>query len=276
MLARHRSGATMRTEFDRVAVTRHDAVAVLSLNHPEVVNAISSRMIEGAMKAIDMIAAPEAGFRALIFTGEGRGFCSGANLTDAPMAGDDIPTGIGKRLDTLYHPLLRRLRALPMPIITAVNGPAVGIGLSFALMGDIVYAARSAYFLHSFARIGLVPDGGSTWLLPRLIGLARARELSFLAERLTADKALAWGLVNAVFDDAGLLPEALETARRLAEGPTVALAALRCLYWESPHNSYDEQLELERLSQMRAGGTADFIEGVSAFLQKREPHFSGK
>lgn len=266
----------MRTEFDRVAVTRHGAVAVLSLNHPEVVNAISSGMIDGAMKAIDMIAAPESDIRALVFTGEGRGFCSGANLTDAPMAGDDIPTSIGKRLDTLYHPLLRRLRDLPMPVVTAVNGPAVGIGLSFALMGDIVLAGRSAYFLHSFARIGLVPDGGSTWLLPRLIGLARARQMSFLCERVSAEKAVDWGLINAAFDDTELMTEALKTAQSLAEGPTVALAALRRLYWESPGNSYEEQLELERESQMRAGATADFIEGVSAFLQKRDPRFSGK
>ncbi|MDE2182422.1 MAG: enoyl-CoA hydratase/isomerase [Alphaproteobacteria bacterium] len=264
----------MRTEFERVVVTAHDGVAVLSLNHPEVVNAISAPMIDGAMRALDMIAA--AGFRAMIFTGEGRGFSSGANLADRPHDVGDIPAGIGRTLDKLYHPLLRKLRDLPMPIVTAVNGPAVGVGMSFALMGDIVLAARSAYFLHSFTRIGLVPDGGSTWLLPRLIGLARARELSFLSERLSAEKALAWGLINGVCEDAELMGEALKTARKLAEGPSTALKALRRLYWESPHNTYEQQLDLERACQQSAAGTSDFVEGVTAFLQKRPPRFTGQ
>jgi 2-(1,2-epoxy-1,2-dihydrophenyl)acetyl-CoA isomerase len=265
----------MRTDFERVYVTRHGDVAVLTLNHPEVVNAISAPMMDGAMKALDFIV--EGGVRAMVLTGEGRGFSSGANLAEGPAEGaTSITDNIAMRLDKLYHPLLRRLRDLPMPLISAVNGPAVGIGLSFALMGDLVFAARSAYFLHSFTRIGLVPDGGSTWLLPRLIGLARAREMSLLSEKVPAEKAVAWGLINGVFDDETLLDDVLKIAARLADGPTVALAGIRRLYWESPHNTHEEQLEREKHYQQIAGGTQDFIEGVSAFLSKRPPSFAGK
>ena len=277
MLALRGDRVRMPTEFERIRVTRQGDTALLVLNHPEIVNAISAKMIGGALLALDFVARPDNGFRALVITGEGRGFCSGANLAEG-LAEDaaDIPAAIGARLDKLYHPLLRQLRDLPLPIVTAVNGPAVGIGMSIALMGDIVVAARSAYFLQGFARIGLVPDGGSTWLLPRLIGLARARELSLLAEKLPAEKALEWGLINRVFPDEALLDEAGKLAGKLAEGPTVALAAMRRLYWASPLNSYEQQLDLERQCQMEAGGTQDFVEGVSAFLQRRPSGFTGK
>ena len=267
----------MRTDFDRVSVAAHGPIAVLSLNHPEVMNALSGKMLAGAAEALDAIAEPENGFRAMIFTGEGKSFCSGANLADEPAPGaTDIPSNIRIRMDAYYHPLLRRLRDLPMPVVVAVNGPAVGIGMSFALMGDIVLAARSAYFLQAFAKIGLIPDGGSTWMLPRLIGMARARELSLLAEKLAPEKALEWGLINRVCDDAVLMDEAMTIAGRLAEGPTLALAAMRRLYWESPQNGYEQQLELERHYQVAAGATDDFKEGVTAFLQKRPPSFQGK
>ena len=267
----------MRTEFERVYVVKHGAAALLTLNHPEVMNAASAKMIHGVIEALEFVARADNGFRALVITGEGRGFCSGANLAEGPAEGaSDIPTAIGTRLDTLYHPFLRKLRDFPLPIVTAVNGPAAGIGMSIALMGDLVVAARSAYFLQAFARIGLVPDGGSTWILPRLIGLARARELSLLAEKLPAEKALEWGLINCVFDDGALTDEALKLAAKLADGPTVALAAMRRMYWESPHNTYEQQLEVERRSQQEAGKTQDFMEGVGAFLQKRPPSFKGK
>ncbi len=169
----------MKTEFERAYVTAHGKVAVLTLNHPEAMNAAGIKLVRGAAKALDFIENKDNGFRAMILTGEGRGFCSGANL--AERGGEE--TGVGHALETVYHPFLRRLRDLSIPFVTAVNGAAAGVGMSIALMGDLVVASKSAYFLQAFARIGLVPDGGSTWLLPRLVGLARAKELSLLAER---------------------------------------------------------------------------------------------
>jgi 2-(1,2-epoxy-1,2-dihydrophenyl)acetyl-CoA isomerase len=168
------------------------------------------------------------------------------------------------------------LRSLHCPLVTSVNGPAAGAGMSFALMGDMVLCARSAYFLQAFRRIGLVPDCGSTWLLPRLIGRARAIELSLMGERLSAEKALAWGLVNRVVDDAVLWDETMKLARELADGPTIALSLIRKLYWESPDNSFEEQLNLEFESQRSAGTTEDFREGVTAFFEKRPAKFRGK
>ena len=265
----------MRTDFERAHVTAHGSVAVLTLNHPEVMNAASMKMLRGMNAALDHIEAKESGFRAIVMTGEGRGFCSGANLSEPPES-DGGRVGIGATLELGYHPLLRRLRDLKMPLVAAVNGAAAGVGMSIALMGDLVLAARSAYFLQAFARIGLVPDGGSTWLLPRFIGLARARELSLLAEKLPAEKALEWGLINQVHGDGALLESALKLAGRLADGPTQSLGLIRRMYWESPHNSYEAQIDLERRSQQIAGKTEDFAEGIAAFLQKRPAMFKGK
>lgn len=166
----------MRTDFERCHVTQRGAVAVLTLNHPETVNAASFSMMQGCLRAMDLIEATPT-FRALVFTGEGRGFCSGANLAEPPPGAADL----GEVLEKTYHPLLRRLRDTHLPIVTALNGPAAGVGVSLALMGDLVIAARSAFLAVGFTRLGLVPDGGSTWLLPRLVGLARARELAHAA-----------------------------------------------------------------------------------------------
>ena len=259
-------------EFDRASLEIDGSVGILKFNHPEVMNAISPEMVGGLIKAITEAQKPHHGVRCLILTGEGRGFSAGANLQPGSTADADAAT----LLETLFHPLLRRFRDLPFPLVTAVNGAAAGVGMSFALMGDLILCARSAYFLQAFRRIGLVPDGGSTWILPRLIGKARATELSLLGERLPAAKALEWGLVNRVFEDAELMTKALEFARELASGPTVALGMIRQLYWESPHNTYEQQLDRERQMQGRAGRTADFKEGVRAFLQKRPANFKGE
>ncbi len=262
----------MRTEFDRAYVTAHGRVAVLTLNHPEAMNAAGTKLVRGAAKAIDFIENKDNGFRAAILTGEGRGFCSGANLSER---GSGEETGVGHALETIYHPFLRRLRDLSIPLVTAVNGAAAGVGMSIALMGDLVVASRSAYFLQAFTRIGLVPDGGSTWLLPRLIGLARAKELSLLAERLPAEKAFEWGLINRVAGDNELMDEALKLAHQLADGPA-SLTVTRHLYWQSPLNTYEEQLDLERKGQEQSQKTQDFVEGVTSFLQKRPAKFHGK
>ncbi|HWD48397.1 MAG TPA: enoyl-CoA hydratase/isomerase [Rhizomicrobium sp.] len=264
----------MRKDFERCHVTAHGNVAVVTMNHPEVMNAASVKMVYGLSDAIDYIQQPDSGFRAAILTGEGRGFCSGANLTEQPEE-RTARGGTGSALETAYHPLLRRFRDMTMPLVTAVNGPAAGVGMSFALMGDLIIAGRSAYFLQAFARIGLVPDGGSTWLLPRMVGLARAKELSLLAEKLPAELALEWGLINRVVDDGALMESALSLAKRLADGPTQSLALIRRLYWDSPNNSYEVQLDQEKQSQQKAGKTKDFIEGVMAFSQKRPAKFTG-
>lgn len=258
----------MTQSFDRVTVSADGRVAVLALNHPEVLNAVSARIIAGAMAALDFIE-NDAQFRALVLTGEGKAFCAGANLSE-------IAPGLsaGDMLEQVYHPFLRRLTHFRWPVVTAVNGPAVGIGMSFALSGDLTIAARSAFFQQGFSKLGLVPDGGSSWLLPRLIGLARARELALLSEKLPAEKALEWGLINCVADDAGLRPEAMALAEKLADGPA-ALALTRRLFWESPGNGYEEQLALEQAAQQRASESADFQEGLAAFHQKRPPRFTG-
>ncbi len=259
-------------EFARAKLDIDGQVAILTLNHPEVMNAVSAEMLGGLMNALDHALDPKTGARCILLTGAGRGFCSGANLQPGSRASRDA----GDILETAYHPFLRRLRELPMPLVTAVNGAAAGVGMSIALMGDLALCARSAYFLQAFRRIGLVPDGGSTWILPRLIGRARALELSMLGERLPAEKALEWGLIARVIDDSELMPKALELARELAAGPTVALGLIRKLYWESLENSYEQQLNLERQSQGRAGRSRDFSEGVRAFLEKRPAKFTGE
>ena len=212
--------------------------------------------------------------RCLIVTGAGRGFCAGANLQ--PSGNVSGQRDAGSVLETHYHPMLRKLRELPMPIVSAVNGAAAGVGMSLALMGDLVLCAQSAYFLQAFRRIGLVPDGGSTWILPRLVGRARAMELSLMGEKLPAEKALEWGLIYRVVDDAQLMDEAKKLARDLASGPTVALSLIRKLYWDSNENTYEQQLNLERQMQGKAGNSADFNEGVRAFLEKRPAKFKGE
>jgi 2-(1,2-epoxy-1,2-dihydrophenyl)acetyl-CoA isomerase len=260
----------MRTDYDRCYVTTRDGVAILTLNDPQTVNAASFRMMRGCLKAMDAIEA-DPGLRAIILTGEGRGFCSGANLTEPPPEGADL----GETLERTYHPLLRRLRDTGLPIVTAMNGPAAGVGMSLALMGDLVVAARSAFFALGFTRLGLVPDGGATWHLPRLIGLARARELALLGERLPAEKAQAWGLIHKAVDDESVLDEALMLALRLSRGPK-ALALTRKLFWESYSNSFEEQLGQEQAAQRAAGATSDFREGLAAFFEKRDPEFRGE
>jgi 2-(1,2-epoxy-1,2-dihydrophenyl)acetyl-CoA isomerase len=251
-------------------VTAQDGVAILTLSDPQTVNAASLRMMQGCLKAMDAIEADPT-LRALVLTGEGRGFCSGANLTEPPPEGADL----GETLERTYHPFLRRLRDTRLATVTAVNGPAAGVGMSLALMGDLVIAARSAFFALGFTRLGLVPDGGATWLLPRLIGLARSRELALLGDRLPAEKAQAWGLIYKAVDDESLADEALMLALRLSRGPK-ALAMTRKLFWESSGHTFEEQLKQEQAAQRAAGNSRDFREGLAAFFEKRDPEFKGE
>jgi 2-(1,2-epoxy-1,2-dihydrophenyl)acetyl-CoA isomerase len=250
-------------------------VATLKLDHQEVMNAVSADMLGGLQEALNAIEAKKTEVRCVVLTGAGRAFCTGANLSGRNNAGAAQGSGVSI-LETGYHPFLRRLRNLPCPLITSVNGPAAGAGMSIALMGDIIVAAKSAYFLQAFRRIGLVPDCGSTWMLPRLVGKSRAVELSLLGERLPAEKALEWGMINRVCEDGALAAETKKLADDLASGPTVAMAHIRTLYWESPHNSFEEQLDLEVQTQKLARVADDHREGVAAFLEKRPAKFTGR
>jgi 2-(1,2-epoxy-1,2-dihydrophenyl)acetyl-CoA isomerase len=262
-------------QFKHVTLEFDGSVAVLRLDHQEVMNAVSMDMLGGLSDALDAIEDKRDEVRCLVVTGAGRAFCTGANLQGRNNQSSGR-SNAGHALEVGFHPFLRRLRRLHCPIVSAVNGPAAGAGMSIALMGDMILCARSSYFLQAFRRIGLVPDCGSTWLLPRLIGKARSVELSLMGERLPAEKALEWGLVNRVHDDGVLMEEAMKLARDLASGPTVALSLIRRLYWDSEENSFEEQLNLEYESQRIAGSTADFKEGVTAFLEKRPAQFKGK
>lgn len=261
-------------QFKHVTLDFDGSVAILRLDHQEVMNAVSVDMLGGLSDALDAIEEKKDEVRCVVLTGAGRAFCTGANLQGRNNQAKKAKAGM--TLETGFHPFLRRIRNLHCPIVTAVNGPAAGAGMSFALLGDMILCARSSYFLQAFRRIGLVPDCGSTWLLPRLIGKARSVELSLMGERLPAEKALEWGLVNRVYDDGALMEEAMKLARDLASGPTVALSLIRKLYWDSPENSFEDQLNLEFQCQLRAGDTDDFREGVGAFLEKRPAKFTGK
>ena len=260
-------------ELNRIRLDFEDPVAVLTFNHPEVLNAIGPDMMEGLGEAMAELESRPGNVRCLLITGAGRGFCSGANLAGR---GDGNNTRRpGGTLRNFYHPLLLGLRDLDMPIVTAVNGAAAGVGMSFALMGDMVCASKQAFFLQAFARIGLVPDGGATFVLPRLVGWGRAVELSLLAERLPAEKAAEWGLVNRLYDDNdALMAGAMELAQRLGKGPR-SLSLIRKAYWATWHNSYEQQLDLEAQLQSEAGASNDAREGTLAFLEKRDARFQG-
>lgn len=252
-----------------------DRIAVLKFNHPQVMNAVGAQMLTDFAEALSQIKDRRNGARCVLLTGQGRGFCAGANLQD----GDSGASGereAGSALRNSYHPLLFELRGLEMPIVTAVNGAAAGVGMSFALMGDIVCASKAGFFLQAFARIGLIPDGGSTFMLPRLVGWGRAVELSMLAERLSAEQAHDWGIVNRLYDDNdALMAGAMEIAQRLANGPR-SLSLIRKAYWSTWQNSFEQQLELEAQLQNEAGRSKDFKEGVGAFLEKRDAQFTGE
>ena len=262
---------------DRVLLELRDNVAVMTLNDPSVLNAFGAKLRADVTWALDRLTA--TGARCLMITGAGRAFCSGANLNDPDRPPRDRAAEargeVKSDLQAWYNPTFLRLRDLEMPIVTAINGIAAGAGMSLALMGDIRVAAKSASFLQAFARIGLVPDCGSSYVLPRMIGMARAMELSLLADRLPASTALEWGMINRVVDDAELPAAAMELARRLAEGPA-SLRLIREMYWASLENSYERQLDLEAEYQIQAGLTADYTEGVTAFREKRRPQFSGR
>jgi 2-(1,2-epoxy-1,2-dihydrophenyl)acetyl-CoA isomerase len=245
-----------------VKQTRDGAVGLLTLSEPASLNAMTPDLLGALAAAIGEMTA-DPGIRALVLTGEGRGFCSGQNLKASESLGSDIAAGVMRH----YWPAFRALRECPVPVVVAVNGVAAG---------DIIVAARSASFIQVFSRIGLVPDLGSTWLLPRLIGRQRALELMLLNEPLSAERAHEWGLVRQLVDDDRLLDEAMALARRLAQGPTSALVATRMLLEESEHATYAAQFRREIETQAEVRRSADALEGRQAFVEKRAAQFSGR
>src|SRR4051812_48740611 len=245
------------------------AVATITIARPDRLNALSGQTVDELRAAVEE--AGSSGARCLLLTGEGRGFSSGADL-----AGGGLPEDAGAALEKHFNPLVEALFALPIPVVAAVNGPCAGAGCSLALAADIVIAGRSAYFLQAFVNIGLIPDAGATWLLPRMVGRARALEMMMLGERLEAERALEWGLISRVVDDEDLASEAVALATQLAEGPTVALGLIRKLVRGSQNASLSEALAAERIGQREVGRTEDFRSAVAAFLQKRQPRFAGK
>lgn len=258
-------------QFEQIRFETDGTVGVITLNQPKTLNAMTLAMVREINQALDQCESGDA-VRCVLFAAEGRGFSSGVNLNEA--AGDGMDAG--KILEDHFNPLMLRLRHLQRPIVAAVQGACAGVGMSLALTADLLVASRSAYFLQAFRRIGLVPDGGATWLLPRLVGRARALELALLGDRLPAETAMAWGLINRLVDDENLLGEAKTLACSLGDGPTVALSLIRRAFWESEENTYPAQLALEAKFQRQAGKTADFREGVRAFAEKREARFAGR
>jgi 2-(1,2-epoxy-1,2-dihydrophenyl)acetyl-CoA isomerase len=244
--------------------------AAVTIARPERLNALSGQTVDELRAAVEQVGASEA--RCLLLTGEGRGFSSGADLA----SGGGLPDDAGLALEKHFNPLIEALFRLEMPVVAAVNGPCAGAGCSLALAADIVIAARSAYFLQAFVNIGLIPDAGATWLLPRLAGRARAMEMMMLGEKVDAEKAFAWGLVSRVVDDEVLMDEAAALATRLAKGPTMALGLIRKLAREAAHLPLSDALAAERAAQREAGRTQDFRGAVMAFLEKREPRFEGR
>src|SRR6266852_6121605 len=253
-----------------------DAVATITLNRPDKLNAFTTELHRELAAALDVVEG-DATIRAVLLTGAGRGFCAGQDLAEraAILAAGGKVEG-GKALETWYNPLVRRLRRLEKPVVCAVNGIAAGAGANLALACDIVLAARSASFIQAFCRIGLVPDAGGSYVLPRLVGLARASALALLGDKLSAAQAAEWGLIWRVVEDDALMGEATALARHLATQPTRALALIKQALNASFANTLDQQLDLERDLQAKAAATADFREGVAAFIEKRPARFVGR
>jgi 2-(1,2-epoxy-1,2-dihydrophenyl)acetyl-CoA isomerase len=260
---------------ETVDLTTDGSAARIMLNRPDALNAWNEQLGRDLLDAVTTVAGADS-VRAVLITGAGRGFSSGADLKEQRSTTEEGLPDLSGRLKEIYHPIITALREMPKPVVAAVNGPAVGIGCSLALAADLIVAAESAYFLLAFVNIGLVPDGGSTAFLPARVGYARAAEMAMLGERVPADQALEWGLVNRVVPDDDLEGAGEALLQLLAKGPTTSYAGSKRLLNRRLYAGLAEQLEAEADAQREQGRTQDFIEGVLAFAEKRPPNFTGK
>jgi 2-(1,2-epoxy-1,2-dihydrophenyl)acetyl-CoA isomerase len=262
-------------ESSSVLFEAQDGYAVVTINRPDRLNSLNAEMHERLRAALVEVKRRED-VRALLLTGAGRGFCAGQDLSDRVVAAGAEPLDLGYTLSTYYNPLIRSLRELPKPVVCAVNGVAAGAGANIALACDVVLAARSATFIQAFCKLGLVPDSGGTYFLPRLVGTARAMGLALLGDKLGAEDAERWGLVWKCVDDAKLMDEARALAAQFAVGPTKGFAEIKRAIYASAGNTLDAQLDLERDLQRELGRSGDYREGVAAFMAKRAPRFKGR
>lgn len=261
--------------YSDIKYQENDGYAVLTLAKPQTLNSFTVNMhleVQDAMKK----ASESSQIRCLVITAEGKGFCAGQDLNDRVVTKDSGPPDLGESVERYYNPLIRSIMQMQKPVICAVNGVAAGAGASIALACDIVLAAKSASFVQVFCKIGLVPDSGGTWNLPRALGLPRAKGLAMLGDKLPAVKAEDWGLIWKAVDDDQLMDEALKMAQHFALQPTKGLARIKSLINESFEKSLNEELELEKEAMRELGQSHDYKEGVSAFIEKRKASFQGK
>jgi len=263
------------TGYENIRLEVAAGVATLTLNRPDRLNSFTVAMHADVRAALDAVRAERA-VRCLVLTGAGRGFCAGQDLGDRAVAPSDQPLDLGASIQNYYRPLVLALRGLPMPVIAAVNGVAAGAGANIALACDLVFAARSASFIQSFSKIGLVPDSGGTWVLPRLVGQARAMGLAIFGDKLSAEQAEQWGLIWKCVDDTELMPTVRKAAEQLAGGPTRGFARTKQAIFAASGLTFEASLDLERDFQRELGRSPDYREGVAAFMEKRAPRFTGE